>query len=112
MSAVPSHENRQIRLAVRPSGLPRASDWKLTIEPVPVPGPSEFVVAVEYVSIDPAMRRWIAETAFDEPVAIGDVMEAGAIGRVQPRSTPGSRWGITSTVGSESRSSLVPMGPA
>ncbi len=82
MSAVPSHENRQIRLAVRPSGLPRASDWKLTIEPVPVPGPSEFVVAVEYVSIDPAMRRWIAETAFGEPVAIGDVMEAAAIGRV------------------------------
>ncbi len=82
MSPVPSHENHQIRLAARPSGLPTASDWKLTTEPVPVPGPSEFVVAVEYVSIDPAMRRWIAETALGEPVAIGAVMEAGAIGRV------------------------------
>ena len=49
--------NHQIRLAARPSGLPKASDWELTTEPVPVPGPGEFVVAVEYVSIDPAMRQ-------------------------------------------------------
>jgi NADPH-dependent curcumin reductase CurA len=47
-----------------------------------VPGPGEFVVAVEYVAIDPAMRRWIAPTAFGEQVAIGAVMEASAIGRV------------------------------
>jgi NADPH-dependent curcumin reductase len=72
--------NHQIRLAARPSGLPRASDWRLTTEPVPVPGSGRLVVAVEYVSIDPAMRRWIAGTAFGEPVAVGAVMEAGAIG--------------------------------
>jgi NADPH-dependent curcumin reductase CurA len=82
--------NHQIRLAARPSGLPKPSDWELTAEPVPVPGPGEFVVAVEYVSIDPAMRRWIATDAFySEPVAIGDVMEAGAIGRVTGSKHPG-----------------------
>jgi NADPH-dependent curcumin reductase CurA len=37
------------------------------MEPVPTPGPGEFVVAVSYLSIDPAMRRWI-DTAFREPV--------------------------------------------
>jgi NADPH-dependent curcumin reductase len=81
--------NHQIRLAARPSGLPKASDWELTTEPVPVPGPGEFVVAVEYVSIDPAMRSSIAPTAAFGPVAIGAVMEAGAIGRVTASEHPG-----------------------
>jgi NADPH-dependent curcumin reductase CurA len=54
--------NHQIRVAARPSGLPKASDWKLTTEPAPVAGSGEFVVAVEYLSIDPAMRRWISPT--------------------------------------------------
>ena len=77
-----SDNNDQIRLAARPSGLPKASDWELTTEPVPVPARGELVVAVEYFSIDPAMRRWIARSPFGEPVGIGDVMEASAIGRV------------------------------
>jgi NADPH-dependent curcumin reductase CurA len=46
------------------------------------------VVAVEYVSIDPAMRRWIAGTGLGEPVEIGAVMEAGAIGRVTASEHP------------------------
>jgi NADPH-dependent curcumin reductase CurA len=71
--------NHQIRLAARPAGLPARSDWELTTEPVPAPGPGEFVVAVSYLSIDPAMRRWI-DAAYREPVAIGAVMEAGAVG--------------------------------
>jgi NADPH-dependent curcumin reductase CurA len=74
--------NHQIRLAARPSGLPKASDWELTTEPVPVPAKGELVVAVEYFAIDPAMRGWIASSPFGEPVAIGDVMEASALGRV------------------------------
>jgi NADPH:quinone reductase-like Zn-dependent oxidoreductase len=75
--------NHQIRLAARPSGLPARSGWETTTEPVPVPGPGEFVVAVCYLSLDPAMLTWInARSSFVEPVAIGAVMEAGAIGRV------------------------------
>lgn len=75
--------NHQIRLAARPSGPPQASDWELTEEPVPSPEPGEFVAAIEYLSIDPAMRRWIDPDGLSaEPVAIGGVMEAGAIGRV------------------------------
>src|SRR5262249_17675452 len=41
--------NKQVRLAARPSGLPTASDWTITSEPVPAPGPGQFVVAVSYV---------------------------------------------------------------
>jgi NADPH-dependent curcumin reductase CurA len=80
--------NHQIRLAARPSGLPQASDWELTAEPVAAPGPGEFVVAVEYLSMDPAMRRWIASDALLS-VAIGDVMDAGAIARVTASEHPG-----------------------
>lgn len=49
-----------------------------------MPGPGEFVVAVSYLSIDPAMRRWIdaASPSYVEQVPIGAVMEAGAVARV------------------------------
>lgn len=30
--------NHQVRLAARPSGLPRASDWEVTTEPAPTAG--------------------------------------------------------------------------
>jgi NADPH-dependent curcumin reductase CurA len=75
--------NHQIRLAARPAGVPRPSDWKLTTEPVPDPGPGEFVVGVEYLSVDPAMLTWInAASSVVEPIAIGAVMDTAAVGRV------------------------------
>ena len=51
--------NRQVRLAARPSGLPRATDWSLTTEEVPEPAEGQFVVAVSHLSVDPAMRGWM-----------------------------------------------------
>jgi NADPH-dependent curcumin reductase CurA len=75
--------NHQIRLAARPSGLPQPSDWELTTEPVPAPGAGEFVVAVSHLSIDPAMRGWMnAGASYIEPVEVGAVMRAGAVGQV------------------------------
>jgi NADPH-dependent curcumin reductase CurA len=82
--------NRQIRLAARPSGLPRATDWSLTTEEVPDPGPGQFVVAVSHVSVDPAMRGWMdARPSYVPPVEIGAVMRAGAVGRVTASEHPG-----------------------
>ena len=57
--------NHQVRLAARPSGLPDRADWELTAEPVPAPGPGEFLVAVSYLSVNPAMLRWIRGTSPD-----------------------------------------------
>ena len=72
--------NRQVRLAARPSGLPRPADWEFTSEPVPAPGPGEFVVAVSHLSIDPAMRGWMnARASYSPPVEIGAVMRAGGM---------------------------------
>ena len=79
MSAV----NHQFRLAARPVGLPRRSDWSLTEEPAPEPGDGEFLVKILYISLDPAMRGWMNEgRSYIAPVGIGEVMRAGAVGRV------------------------------
>jgi len=82
--------NHQIRLAARPSGLPRATDWSLTTEDVPDPGPGQFVVAVSHLSLDPAMRGWMdARPSYIPPVEVGAVMRAGAVGRVTASEHPG-----------------------
>src|ERR687884_1074583 len=75
--------NHQIRLAARPHGLPKPSDWDHTEEPVRDPGDGEIVVKSLYLSLDPAMRGWMNEgRSYIEPVGLGDVMRAGAVGEV------------------------------
>ncbi|HTD08277.1 MAG TPA: NADP-dependent oxidoreductase [Solirubrobacteraceae bacterium] len=78
-----SSTNRQVRLAARPSGLPKPSDWSFTEEPIPTPSTGELVVAVSHLSLDPAMRGWMnAGASYIDPVEVGDVMRAGAVGKV------------------------------
>lgn len=75
--------NHQFRLAARPVGLPKRSDWDFTEEPVREPGAGEFLVKVHYISLDPAMRGWMNDgRSYIPPVALGDVMRAGAAGQV------------------------------
>ena len=85
-----SQTNRQVRLAARPSGLPRPADWEFTSEPVPVPGAGEFVTQISHLSIDPAMRGWMnAGASYIPPVEIGAVMRAGGVGRIIASEHPG-----------------------
>jgi NADPH-dependent curcumin reductase CurA len=85
-----SQTNRQVRLAARPSGLPQPSDWDMVEEPLPAPGAGELAVAISHVSLDPAMRGWMnAGASYIDPVEIGDVMRAGAVGRVIASEHPG-----------------------
>jgi NADPH-dependent curcumin reductase CurA len=75
--------NHQFRLAARPVGLPKRSDWNYVEEPVREPGPGEVLVKTLYLSLDPAMRGWMNEgRSYIAPVGIGDVMRAGGAGRV------------------------------
>jgi len=81
--------NHQFRLAARPVGLPKRSDWKTTEEPVRDPGPGEVLVKVLYISLDPAMRGWMNEgKSYIPPVEIGAVMRAGGAGRVIASGNP------------------------
>jgi NADPH-dependent curcumin reductase len=81
--------NRQIRLAARPVGLPKPSDWSHTEEPVGEPGEGEVLVKVLYLSLDPAMRGWMNDgRSYIAPVGIGDVMRALTAGRVVASNHP------------------------
>lgn len=75
--------NHQLRLANRPVGLPTATTWAHTSEPIPEPGDGEFRVEVAYASVDPAMRGWLNDgPSYVPPVGIGEVMRAHAAGRI------------------------------
>ncbi len=75
--------NHQFRLAARPIGMVKPTDWNLTAEPVPKPGEGEFLVRITHLSLDPAMRGWMNEgKSYIPPVAIGAVMRALGGGEV------------------------------
>lgn len=75
--------NQQFRLAARPVGMVKASDWHRTSEPVRELADGELLVKVLYLSLDPAMRGWMNEgKSYIRPVALGEVMRAGGIGKV------------------------------
>jgi NADPH-dependent curcumin reductase len=94
--------NHQLRLAARPVGLPKPSDWQYTEEPVPEPGAGEVLVKVSLVSLDPAMRGWMREgRSYIRPVAIGEVMRALVAGEVLASNDPAFAPGdfVTSPLG-------------
>lgn len=75
--------NRQFKLAKRPVGTPNRDNWSFETSARPEPGDGQFVVRVRYLSLDPAMRGWMNEgKSYVPPVAIGEVMRAGAVGEI------------------------------
>ena len=90
MAAVTSSlVNHQVRLAARPVGMPKSSDWQFTEEPVGEPDEGGVVVKVLALSLDPAMRGWMNEgKSYIKPVGIGEVMRAGGVGRVVASKNP------------------------
>ena len=82
--------NRQVKLARRPQPGPLTNDvFAIESAPLPEPGPGEFRVKIEYVSLDPAMRGWVAEgRSYITPVEVGAVMRAFAAGHVDASNHP------------------------
>jgi NADPH-dependent curcumin reductase CurA len=75
--------NHQFKLAKRPVGMVQRSDFEYAEAPVAEPGEGEVLVKILYISLDPAMRGWMNEgKSYVPPVGIGEVMRAGAVGRV------------------------------
>ena len=75
--------NHQFKLAKRPVGMVQRSDFEYAQAPVAEPGEGEVLVKILYISLDPAMRGWMNEgKSYVPPVGIGEVMRAGAVGRV------------------------------
>src|SRR5688572_17549652 len=83
------NQNRQFKLAARPVGMAKRSDFEFTTAPVPQPGANEVLVRVMYVSLDPAMRGWMNEgRSYIPPVGLGEVMRAGTAGKVIASNNP------------------------
>jgi NADPH-dependent curcumin reductase CurA len=91
---MPPRINRQVRLKSRPLGIPQAEHFEIVETPVPEPAEGEVLIRNIYLSVDPAMRGWVnAATSYAEPVAIGAVMRAGAVGRIESSRHPDFRAG-------------------
>ncbi|WP_299013375.1 NADP-dependent oxidoreductase [uncultured Polaribacter sp.] len=76
-------QNKQIILKNRPKGYPDSSTWQLEENNIPDLEEGEILIEHHYISLDPAMRGWMNDTkSYIPPVAIDQVMRAGAIGKV------------------------------
>ncbi|MFP6710529.1 MAG: NADP-dependent oxidoreductase [Rhodospirillales bacterium] len=75
--------NHQVLLASRPTGIPEAEHFEFAEEKVGTPGEGEFLIRNIFLSVDPAMKGWVnVAKNYSEPVAIGAVMRAIALGEV------------------------------
>ena len=81
--------NRQIKLASRPSGFPKESDFQLVESPVPTPGPGEFLIRTICLSVDPYMRgRMNDRPSYAPPVGLGETMVGNVVGQVVTSNNP------------------------
>ena len=76
-------KNRQIWLCSRPNGIPQAADFAIREATMPTISDGEFLVRNQFLSADPAMRGWIADTSTYWPrIEVGDTMRAFSVGDV------------------------------
>ncbi|MEZ0352506.1 NADP-dependent oxidoreductase [Mycobacterium sp. pR1184] len=81
--------NRRFLLRERPTGRIGPNTFEFSEEAIPEIGDGEALVRVEWISLDPTNRTWINDTpTYLPPVAIGEVMRAGGLGRVVESKNP------------------------
>ena len=103
--------NHQIRLASRPHGLPTEANWQHSTEPVSAPPAGGVLIKTLALSLDPAMRGWMNEgKSYIPPVALGEVMRAGGVGRVIASNHPEYAVGdaVSAGLGVQEYLSLAP----
>jgi NADPH-dependent curcumin reductase len=75
--------NRQVVLVSRPIGIAQAENFAIREVPVVPPADGQILVRNEFLSVEPAMRGWIADSGnYSARVAIGSAMRALAVGEV------------------------------
>jgi NADPH-dependent curcumin reductase len=75
--------NLQWRLASRPDGPVRESDFLLVEGTLPQIGPGEILCETAYLSVAPVMRLYMLNaTPIEPPLALGDVMHGRGVGTV------------------------------
>lgn len=90
--------NKQLILTERPKGMPDGNTWTLQDAEIPEIKEGELLIQNHFISLDPAMRGWMNDSkSYIEPVQIGDVMRAGAIGKVVKSKNEAFKVGQTVT---------------
>ena len=86
--------NRQVVLASRPKGVAQAEHFAIRDAPVAAPAEGQIRVRNEFLSVEPAMRGWIADRGnYSAAVEIGSAMRALAVGEIVESRHPDYRPG-------------------
>lgn len=86
--------NRQWRLACRPQGMVKESDFAYHEAEVPRLEDGQFLIRNLYLAFEPAMRGWIEDQkSYLPPVQIGEVMRSLSVGQVIESRNPKFRPG-------------------
>lgn len=82
--------NRVWRLRKRPVGAIADDVLSFATEPVPEPGEGQFLVRLNYLSLDPTNRIWMSDMEqYMPPVALGEAMRGAVCGTVVKSRVPG-----------------------
>lgn len=82
-------KNPAWKLKTRPQGTISAANFSWSETEVPDPGQDQLLIKVQYLSLDPTNRIWMADIPqYMEPVRVGDVMRGLGIGRVEKSRSP------------------------
>lgn len=104
-------QNKEIRLASRPTGVPAAEHFQFVESEVAAPA-GGVLVRTLYISVDPYLRGRMREgRSYVEPFKVGDVIVSGVVGEVvesgSPLFQPGDivtgmlGWRLYNTAGAE-----------
>lgn len=86
-------DNRQVRLARTPQGVPREEDFEVTVAETPKPGAGQVLCRTRYLSLDPYMRSQIAGRHLSGSIGPGDLMNGETVSEVLDSRAPGFERG-------------------
>lgn len=103
-------ENRQVLLARRPVGAPVMEDFELARGPIPEPREGEVLLRHLVLSIDPAIRGWMADKkSYLPPIELGAPVRSGTLSQVvESRDPRVERGAIVQSMGAWEEYSAVP----
>src|ERR1041384_497952 len=82
-------QNKEIRLASRPAGVPALDNFQFADTDVPKPQGNEVLVRMLYLSVDPYLRGRMREgRSYIAPFEVGQVIKSGAVGEVVESASP------------------------
>ena len=83
-------QNKEIRFASRPAGLPTPENFQTVDSEMPQLNDGEVLVRTSYISVDPYLRGRMREgRSYVPPFAIGEVIRSGVVCEVIESRAPG-----------------------